>query len=324
MIFAELLKQIKEEWTTKEKVRKIYLLLGQNISYDTRFEYSNNLSLLRQIYDRDVDIDSEESTCLVCNSTNKVFKALLDRLGIRAELVYKPSSVQRKIDIKDVALIFWDADGNKYYTNIIGDIFNCKYGLRTKYFGSTRNFYKEAQDVTQISQEELMIIDIKIGFIRLDYNNAFFEILAEEVKDTNRFRKFLASEGYDLRSLTRDNVLKLKIDYLTKLISFRDKTAGPDELKNFYKKLFCASALDKFESNKFRTYEFSKEENGSLKLISCIEINLHGNIIYYIYSEEKQTYIQITNEEFLEKIQGYSERKGKLPQILNNDKEIGE
>lgn len=324
MIFAELLKQTNEEWTIKEKARKIYQLLGQSISYDNRFEYSNDLELLRQIYYRDVNIDIDESPCLVCNSSNKVFKDLLNRLGIRAKLIYKPSAVQRKIDVKDVALVFWDEDGNKYYTNIIGDIFNCKYGLRTNYFGTDKNVYQDAQDVTVISQEELRNIDIKTGSIRNDYNNAFFQILAEEVKDTNRFKKFLASEGFDVRSLTRDDILKLKIDYLTKLISFRDKTAGPEELKIFYKKLFCSSALDNFESNKFSTYEFYKEENGSLKLISCIEIDLHGNIVYYVYNEERQTYIQVTNEELLERIQGFRERKGKLPKILNNEKEIGE
>lgn len=314
MRFIELLDNIEESWTIKEKARNIYWNLCKNISYDERFAYSKNRELLYSIYNREVDIEEDEDTRLICHTSNKVYLQLLERMGIRAKLIYKKSSVERPIEVDDVALIFFDEDG-EYYTNIVGDIQNCKYGLKTKYFGITKNLYEEAQDVKEIPEEELKQIDLKTNCIKLDYYNMVFKLLGEEVKNTNNFKNFLKSQGIDVDHLTKEQILQNKIEYMTKLIKFRDKSAGPDEMKKFYQKLFCASVLDKFESKKFNTFEFVKEMETEVDVISCIEINLSEGPIYYVYSEEEQTYFQLSPEELKEKTRGYRERKGKELQI---------
>lgn len=40
----------------------------------------------------------------------------------------------------DVALVFWDENEDEYYTNIVGDIENCRFGLRTEFFGITKKY----------------------------------------------------------------------------------------------------------------------------------------------------------------------------------------
>lgn len=317
MKYIELLKGIQDEWTIKEKARYLYQNICKNISYDERFAYSKNTGLLHDIYDREIDIRKDEDTRVICHTANKIYYQLLTEQNIKAKLIYKKPSVKRMIDVKDVALIFWDEDENKYYTNIAGDIENCRYGLRTVFFGITRNLYEEAQDVKAISTEELREIDLKTGTIKTDYNDMVFKLLANEVKNTNNFKNFLKSQGIDTRNLSREDILKNKIFYLSKLIKFRDKTAGPDEMKKFYKHLFSASVLDKFESKKFKVYEYAKEIGEEVDVLSVIEIDLSKNPIYYVYSEEEQTYIQLWQEELLEKISGYRERKGKKLLIEN-------
>ena len=311
MKYIELLKGIKDEWSIKEKARYLYQNICKNITYDERFAYSQNTDLLHKIYDREVDIRKEEDSRLICHTSNKIYHQLLSELNIKSKMIYKKSAVQRPIDVQDVALIFWDEEGNKYYTNIIGDIENCRFGLRTVLFGSTKNLYEEAQDVQKISTDELKAIDLKIGAIKTDYNDIVFKLLANEVKNTNNFKKFLKAQGIDINKLSKEDILRNKLYYLNKIIKFRDKTAGTDEMKKFYKKLFSASVLDKFESKKFNAYEYVKEKDKEVEILSVIEINLRGNPVYYVYSEKEQTYVQLLPEEMLQKIDGYREKRDK-------------
>ena len=81
--------------------------------------------------------------------------------------------------------------------------------------------------------------------------------------------------------------------------------------RQFYKKLFSASVLDKFESKKFNAYEYVKEKDKEVEILSVIEINLRGNPVYYVYSEKEQTYVQLLPEEMLQKIDGYREKRDK-------------
>ncbi len=322
MKYIKLLDEIQGEWSIKEKARRLYRAIGENISYDERFAYSQNKELLHEIYDREVDIRKDEDTRLICHTSNKIYYQLLSELRIKAKIIYKKSTIQRPIDVDDVALIFWDEEGNKYYTNIAGDIENCRFRVRTAFFGITKNLYEEAQDVQEIPIEELKKIDIKTGGIKTDYNDIVFKLLANEVKNTNNFKNYLKAQGIDTSHMSKDDILKNKMFYLTSLIKFRDKTAGPDEMKKFYKRLFSASVLDKFEDKKFNTYEFVKENGKEVDVLSVLEINLRERPIYYVYSEKEQTYIQLLPEEMLKKINGYREKKNKkllIENVRDND-----
>ena len=147
-----------------------------------------------------------------------------------------------------------------------------------------------------------------------------FKLLANEVKNTSNFLKFLEAQGIDTKKLSRDDILKNKIYYINKLIKFRDRTAGPDELKKFYKRLFCTSVLDKFESKKFDTYEFAKSDGEEVNILSIIELKLkQEEPIYYMFSKEEMTYIQLSKNEVLEATKGFKERKNKK-MLIEEDK----
>lgn len=321
MVFIELLDGIDEKWNIVEKAKYLYEQIGKNTSYDERFAYGDDAELMHKIFYRDIDIRKDEDTRIVCNTANKIYLQLLQELKIKAKLIYKNPVVERKIPVKDVALIFWDENGNKYFTNIAGDIENCKFGLRTAFFGIKKNLYEEAQDVSEISNAEQKEIDLKIGAIKRDYNDIVFKLLAREVKDTNNFMNFLRGEGIDTSKLSKEDILKEKLHYINKLIKFRDGTAGPDELKKFYKYLFSASVLDKFESKKFTTYEFIKNKGEELEILSVIELNLQQEKpIYYMFSEKEMTYVQLLEDEILETTKDYRERRNKKMLVQRSKK----
>lgn len=318
MKFIKLLENVNDNWSIKEKARYLYESICKNISYDERFAYGSDKELLYAIYNREINIEDDEDTRLICRTSNLAYHQLLDRIGIKSKLIYKKSNVKRLIEIQDVSLIFWDENQDKYYTNIAADIENCRFGLQTNFFG-TKSLYQEAQDANEISLEELKKIDIKIGYIKSEYSNIAFKLLKDEVKNTSHFKKFLKSQGIDADNLSRNEILENKLQVINRLIKFRDETAGADEKKNFYKKLFFSSTLDKFESKKFNTYEYVKENNDSIEILSVIELDLSEKPIYYLYSDEKQTYIQISSEDIIKKVMQYRERKGKKLIVQNKE-----
>lgn len=315
MKLIELLDNIQKEWTIKEKARYLYRMLGKEITYDERFNYSQDKELLENIYHREIEIEKEEVPQIVCNSINKAYAKLLTKAGIKCKLIYKKPKDEKRSDLLDVALIFWDENEDKYFTNISADIQNCKYGLQTSYFGIRKNLYEEAQDVKEISKDELRKMDLKTNCIQYDYYDRLYTLLTEEVKNTNHFKKFLQSQGIHTKQLTRDDILELKMQYIITLIKFTDKLLEPDEIKKLYSRLFRAAALDKFEKKKIEIFEFVKEDENEIDIISCIEIKLAKEVIYYVYKKEERSYLKIPKEELEEKLKGYREKSGKKPMI---------
>lgn len=318
MIYINLLKGLDQNWSAKQKARFIYWNLCKNIVYDERFMYGTNQSVLKSIYYRNVDINKDESPEVVCNSANKIYLQLLEMAGVKAKLIHKKSSIKRPIEVPDVALVFWDEAGNKYYTNIVGDIENCRFGSKTSFFGIRKNLYNEAQDVKEITAEELRDIDYQVGNIKRDYLDIFFEYIKEEVKNTNHFKKFLNSVGVDTTNMDREEILRNKMMYLTRLVKYTDKTASSCERKEFYKKLFCGSVLDRFESKAFTAYEFFKEsEVGEVDSKSVLEINMLNRPVYYVYDAQEQTYVQVAIDQLADTIEGYTEARGKVPFVIS-------
>lgn len=135
MIFASILDEINPNWSIREKARRIYTKMGEEITYDDRFSFLSDKSILKNIYFRQTDIDKDENTIMVCRPANTTYMNLLHRAGVNAELIYKKSNIKRGIEVPDVSCVFYDEDNLPIYTNIIGDLTNCKYGLRTRILG---------------------------------------------------------------------------------------------------------------------------------------------------------------------------------------------
>lgn len=321
MILSNILLELDNNWSIKEKVRYIHNKMCKEIKYDDRFSYSANPKLLKSIYYKYVSIDENIEPEIVCNTANILFEQLMNRANIKCKLIYKKPKNKRVIDVDDVACIFYDEDNNEYFTNIVGDIENCKFGLKTSFFGSIVNEYEEAQNVNKISTQELFQIDKKIGLIKSDYNDIVFELLKNEVKNTNNFKNFLKSQNIDSRNLSISQILEYKMKFLNEYIKYRDKTGDTFERRRFYQKLFRNSTLDKFEQKNFKNFEYIKEDRENIDIILLIGINLQTNPKYFYYSNESECYVAIGKEDLQDMLKGYrSSIKDK--DILNPNKYI--
>ena len=213
MVYSKLLDKINPNLSIKEKARSLYYNLAKNIVYDRYFMYGTDPEILNSIYYKETNIYEEESQEYVCNSANMLYFKLLQKAGVPAEIVYKKSKCQRPIEVPDVALQFFDEEGNKYFTNIVDDIENCRYGLSTVYFGITGVEYSAAQDVKKIEQAELKEIDLKTGNIRSEYSDIAFNLLIDEVKNTNNFLKFLKAQGIETENITHEQIIENKCNF---------------------------------------------------------------------------------------------------------------
>lgn len=305
MILSNILLNIDTNWSIKEKVRYIYVQMCKQIKYDNRFSYSANPKILKSIYYKPVSIDEDIEPEIVCNTANQLFSQLMNRENIKNKLIYKKNKTNKIIDVNDVACLFYDENDNEYYANIVGDIENCKFGLKTTYFGIHKNEYKEAQNVSTIPQEELFEIDKKTGLVKQYYNDIVFELLNNEVKNTNNFRNFLETQNIDTSNLTRSQILEYKMEFLNKYIKFRDTSAGINETKSFYKALFSRSIVDKFERKSFETFDYIKDDGENVDIILLIAINLETNPTYFYYSDETQSYVTIRRDELKDMLKGY-------------------
>ncbi len=295
----------------------------KQIKYDDRFLYSANPKVLEEIYYKCVSIDEDIPPEVVCNTANKLFSQLMNRENIKNKLIYKKNKTKKIIDINDVACLFYDENGNEYYTNICGDIENCKFGLKTTFFGINKTEYEEAQNVSVISEEELFEIDKKTGLIKQDYNDIVFKLLNNEVKNTNNFKKFLETQNINTSNLSHAQILEYKMKFLNDYIKFRDKSAGTCEMKKFYKKLFRSSVIDKFESKRFETFDYVQENGENINVILLIAINLETNPTYFYYCDEVQSYVTIRKDELKDMLNGYRSNK-EDKDILNFNRVIRE
>jgi len=324
VVFNRILDGVDESWSAKEKARYIYYQLCKLISYDRRFMFGTNEEEMKDIYYRDIDIDSEESPAVVCNSVNGAYLKLLSRVGVRAEKIYSPSKIERNIDVPNVALKFYDENGDSYYTNIIGDIENCKFECKTNYFGVLEHDYEDARDVKHIPSTELLEIDKKVGNIKRDYTgDLFLRLLKDEVKNANDFKKFLHSIGINTSHMDRLAVMREKMKYINMYIKFDDLSTGPDERNKFYLKLFRGSVFDKMEAQRLSGYEFVKRENGRpIDSISVLELDLPDCPVYYFFDNEDRRYVQIPVDEVQGKLIGYEEKKKRkliIDRAVKND-----
>lgn len=341
MVYSKLLEGINPQWSVKEKAKYLYEQVCINSIYDERIEYTKSADLIRNIYYRDINVDEDQTNLVVCNTICQILQQLFIKENIECRLVKEKSKISRALEIEDVALVFKDGE-EEYLCSPVGDIQNCKYTLMPRFFGNKKKKYTEAQNVKELSPEENRKIDRKIGYLpKLEdgqkedekvedsYSDIVFKEIADEVKNTEHFKLFLAKQGIEIpkeRSeeeieKIRDLIVAEKVKTVTDLIKWRKSGAGTNEIKQFYIKLFHMATFNKLEKPRFKTYEFYKQTGDSIEIVSVIEIMLTTGPIYYIYSREEDTYIFVTYTELKERINGYSERKNKRLLI---DEEFGE
>lgn len=85
-VFLDILKGMPKNLEQIEMARYIYLELGKVLSYDMNAFYLKD-ELLGDRYNKEIELDKEFDTTLVCKPINIIYIKLLKIMGIDAELI---------------------------------------------------------------------------------------------------------------------------------------------------------------------------------------------------------------------------------------------
>lgn len=334
IIFSDILEHIDNSWSTLEKAKYIYTEICKKCQYDKRFIYSDNPDLINEIYNKKVDIDIPVEPNLICKQLNSIYLQLLNRIGIKNKIVEKSASI--KEGYNDIALIIYDENNEPYFTAISGDIQRCKYGMKTQFFGGCDNNYPESSrnEVTVLSAEQLRSIDEKINYIKKneDYSDSVFNLVSEEVKQSNEFKKNLVNAPNVVRNYLQqsgvldvqnisdeeikaivsnynmDDILQIKM-MIVNYLKQNDTTYGYIENKKQCISIFN-SIFNRSEKKRYDSFDMIRENGNNVEVLSIIRFKLNSDFLYYLYSQDTHEYELLPIEEAIKISEEYKSKSG--------------
>lgn len=189
------LRGVKAEWTTLEKIRYVYLALGKTLHKHTDFFFSvdNKLSdrnmlieEIKQIYEDKKDTGDLK---VICRSAAYMLQKAYDRLGIKSELIKSNNNVinyennGENVEINHWFLAVYDDEGKAYFLTLASDLPYIQMNMQTRHFASSIPYTKVQKNGeviqvycgkeikhTVLDDEQLREIDEKIGYLRNQYH----------------------------------------------------------------------------------------------------------------------------------------------------------
>lgn len=307
--FIDLLKYIPEGLNDLEKARWVYIKLGKTITYDMNVFYLRD-EILGDVYNQKVDINSYESTHLICKSISEIYIDLLKKLGIESELVevskdYKFNHVGTKIKFNDGLIVF---------TDLTLDLYRIQTGMRTLNFAYT----SPGDDYDILSRRELREIDNKLGYtFRGVYLDDFIDFVSEELKNEEKVKRYLLN-GKEISQFNTAEIISRKINFL--LTHVLPSNLGYVESRNLLLEVLgkCLTSEEIMCVNQYDLVRDTVDEF-NVEFANCIKINDGRQSVYYIKlpDEEMKQVSQEGIEELFE-----SGWKNKQKKKIVNENEV--
>ena len=247
----------------KYMINELSKLFYRNYTF---FMFKEDLKNRTKIYERTIDPKNVEDFSVVCKSYCKLIKQLAKELyDIDTNLISMRDDKYRHVD-----LLVRTKEKKKYIISPFEDIENMQVGLRTKYFASKEyhdKAYKNAKEISFISNEELKEIDKKIGYTK---DGKYLDDELEEVKNkldnieelsstNDDISEELIGKKYDNEVLLNDEKIELKLKYILRHLNHRKNTNGFLDMvmytKSVLKIFFTENELKKIKSYIFWTKE---------------------------------------------------------------------
>jgi len=269
----DLIEHIPQNFTDLEKARYIYIKLGRYFSYDGKYISSKTEEEKEGIYYKDVDNISDDK--IVCSSLSKVYAYILNKVGIKSEIIYVGPE-----DLKH-AYVKIEIGGNIYFTDLVYDLPQIKTGFKTKNFMHTppHKWYKYENDkysFSTLTEEELKEIDKKIKYI---YHGNYSDDILEFLKTDMLLLNGDSTESVNLRESLGINNLK-KIDIIKYKVQFIKKHADLSELYSKEKAhIFSYIFIQCISDKEKELFKFDK--------VTCRDIN--GDLRVFVYIVDKNT-----------------------------------
>ncbi|MCI8411686.1 MAG: hypothetical protein HFJ40_04525 [Clostridia bacterium] len=323
-IFEEMPKDLSD----LEKVRYIYLELGQIFSYNRYYLTEDNSRYLRDIYNDFLTIDMIENGDyknkleVICKQISEILSQTINSIQReRYDETLKAKVVGYRDDEENHVAVLLTIGQKNYYLDLYRDLYKIQKGMRTTHFtpkqesleNAKLRYHRIKQDLEGIKcevidQKELEKIDKKLGYsMNGFYMDDAISMLKEQMEKEENWEKYIEEYNKNKTIEKEDVIARWKIDFIFKYIknnSLEQNEMGIVELNKFYKRLYEKILCEKEKKdNRLVGIEISLkyDEKHSEKSI-LYEIRRKHENLYYIYDKNKKGFTHI-NEKNIRKLE---------------------
>ena len=276
-LVEEIIQNMPEGLTQLEKARYIYIELGKQRRFDTRYYYGNT-STRKRIYQeaqlaRKNHAKLRNKRTIICITLSEIYKIALKEVGIECEIVQ--NSIFGDKHVIPIVILNDEKRGKlRIRADLQQDLEAIQTRMSTVEFGTINRYER---DYNVISEHELRKIDQKIGYIKEDYRDSDIDIARNNVRemDANESLKYIF-ENNKLFSNTHFN--------------------GQVERRKYYS--FLLNTLIPHYTDK-KVYMFScyREKNNEERLESTAENREYTLCAFSYEKEDVNVYLYSTKEE---------------------------
>ena len=308
----KILQNIPNNLSEIEKVRYIYLELGRIVAYDKRYINTKEPEYERDAYNKILtpkvieNSNYENKILVLCKQIAEMLRDTINMLNDENVMAITEGHYDNMQ--KHVGTIV-SIGNERYWLDLTFDLYRIQNGLKTHYFAT----YKESREgipCTTISEDELKLIDEKLGYCKNGmYMDDVVEMIRKEMQNETRFAEYLKEQGLNPefgRRTKEENIFKFKIDFIAKYMKnniLSEEEIGISEIEKYHRYLIKTLLTDdEKEKHKLKEYwVFEKdEETGVYEDNYFIELTMEYENIYYIYDKKEKRLIEIKMEQLKE------------------------
>lgn len=246
---------IPNDITSIEKVRWLYIKLGDLFSYNYKVVTSKDESLRKLSFEENY-LSSFETCIQISQIMDIVINGMID--GCKSRTI-KCDNNFRGIDESHVANEITFDNGEKYILDLTLDLYLIQSGCQTKHFGYTSP--NGNYDIFPLVECET--IDKKLGLIK------YGEYIDKKINDLKS-----RLNNIDYSRLTDEEILQYKINELS---TITPKFKGPHEGKMYLEKLFIEVL-----KTRFKEYNLTQIKDNKMNLVTVFRFI--DTDTWYIYS----------------------------------------
>lgn len=153
IIVNNIVKGIDLNWNKLQKIRYVYLELGNIVEKNTDFflndklgNYGLNEQQMNSIYTDNVlpsrkNIEGKYQYQVICKSAAFLLKTIFDKININSELIYTTATEDIDSDIRHWFIIVQDDEKKQYFLTLAADLPYIKNEFQTEHFATHLTFF---------------------------------------------------------------------------------------------------------------------------------------------------------------------------------------
>lgn len=305
--YIEQAKEKMQDYSDIEKIRRVYVELGEMFQFDINFSFGNAKERM-QIYSRGISTENleknMENKTVICKSLSYLFEYIMTKLGVSMTTVVEDDGRR----CKHVFNILETEQSKKYKFDLQEDMRFIKARMRTRNFGVAMQ--DGGEDL--VSRQDLSKIDKKIGYISEEkyYTDEYLELLKLGM---NLYKSLIQKMEFLLENLD---------EYTDPDMKYPDRRWRMEDLigtSNMQGLMFSDE-----EKNKINIVDCYQEIEGEKEYKLCITVQEKGKIVIFMFDENTNFFKKLSLEEFAELVKnGLVNMQGiwGLKQVLKSKKQ---